>query len=102
MSAILQAQTCLCTLAAALYFEQSSCDELMEFKQLLWLNGGRWELSFCALSRLPVHQSVQNQGVGSSECSEYNIIYIPMGNKLVLLFRKGLRGKIKGWNSNEG
>ena len=24
----------LCTLAAALYFEQSSCDELMEFKQI--------------------------------------------------------------------
>ena len=25
---------CHCTLAAALYFEQSSCDELMEFKQI--------------------------------------------------------------------
>ena len=25
---------CYCTLAAALYFEQSSCDELMEFKQI--------------------------------------------------------------------
>ena len=25
---------CHCTLAAALYFEQSSCDEIMEFKQI--------------------------------------------------------------------
>ena len=25
---------CHCTLAAALYFEQSSCDEVMEFKQI--------------------------------------------------------------------
>ena len=25
---------CHCTLSAALYFEQSSCDELMEFKQI--------------------------------------------------------------------
>ena len=25
---------CHCTLAAALYFEQSNCDELMEFKQI--------------------------------------------------------------------
>ena len=42
---------CHCTLAAALYFEQSSCDELMEFKQIqtraqpeeslkLWCNYG--------------------------------------------------------------
>ena len=30
---------CVCTLAAALYFEQSSCDELMEFKHIeVWGN----------------------------------------------------------------
>ena len=70
-----------------------------ETLQLLLLNGGGWELSFCALLKplytyttcvtllgLPINQSV-HQGVSSSE-------YIsPMGNKLVLLFRKGLLGE---------